>query len=229
MVTKFFTTSADPRRGVGAPLRRYGDDATSYRRDCAPCHKGCHFARNWCLFHSRCKSAGNCVLDRDAAFCRIKKSAHWAPAPNMTILAVERHEAKWIVSLGGGDHAVCPDCGVRSHSRHSSYRRTLRDLPAQGTPVEVLARLNRWRCRNDQCERRIFAERIQGLAAPFARRTTRLAGIVRLFGHSAGGRPSKRLMARLGMHAGQSTILREVKRSAQSNASAAPVKVAGNR
>jgi transposase len=157
----------------------------------------------------------------------MKKSAHWAPAPNLTILMVERHEADWAVSLSGGDHAACPVYGVRSHSRHSSYRRTLRDLPAQGASVEVRARLTRWRCRNEQCERCIFAERIPGLAAPFARRTTRLAGIVRLFGHSVGGRPSERLMARLGMLVGHATILREVRRSAQINANAVPVRVAG--
>ena len=157
----------------------------------------------------------------------MKKSAHWAPAPNLTILTVERDETNWAVSVSGGDHAICPVCRVRSHSRHSSYRRTLRDLPAQGTPVEVRAQMTRWRCRNDRCERRIFAERIPGLAAPFARRTTRLAGIVRLFGHSAGGRPSERLMARLGMLVGHCTILREVKRSAQTDANAALVRVAG--
>jgi len=63
--------------------------------------------------------------------------------------------------------------------------------------------------------------------APFARRTTRLAGIVRLFGHSAGGRPSERLMARLGMLVGHCTILREVRRSAQTDANAALIRVAG--
>jgi len=38
-----------------------------------------------------------------------------------------------------------------------------------------------------------------------------MAGIVRLFGHAAGGRPSERLMARLGMPVGHTTILRHVK------------------
>jgi transposase len=141
------------------------------------------------LFHSRCKSAENCALVLGVA-CTMKKSTHWAPTPNLTIMTVERHEADWAVSVSGGDHAACPLCGVRSHSRHSSYRRTLRDLPAQGTPVEVRAQMTRWRCRNERCGRRIFAERIAGLAAPIARRTTPLAGIVLLFGHSAGGRPS---------------------------------------
>jgi hypothetical protein len=38
-----------------------------------------------------------------------------------------------------------------------------------------------------------------------------MAGIVRLFGHAAGGRPSERLMAPLGMPVGHTTILRHVK------------------
>jgi predicted component of type VI protein secretion system len=76
--------------------------------------------------------------------------------------------------------------------------------------VHIHARLTRWRCRNDQCDRRIFADRLPGLAAPFARRTARLDGIVRLFGHSAGGRPSERLMARLGMTYG--TVIVDLER-----------------
>jgi transposase len=77
------------------------------------------------------------------------------------------------------------------------------------------ARVTRWRCLNDQCERQTFVERRLDLTAPYARRTTRMAGIVRLFGHAAGGRPSERLLARLGMPIGHTTILRHVKRGAR--------------
>jgi hypothetical protein len=42
-----------------------------------------------------------------------------------------------------------------------------------------------------------------------------MAGVVRLFGHAAGGRPSERLLARLGMPVGHTTILRHVKRGAR--------------
>ena len=124
----------------------------------------------------------------------MKTLASWAPAPNLTVIAVEAGELDWIVSVDGRDaeqdhdRACCPLCGIKSSSRHSSYIRTLRDLSAQGRPVNIQARLTRWRCRNDHCERRIFAERLPTLAIPFARRTTRLAGIVKLFGHSVGGR-----------------------------------------
>ena len=93
--------------------------------------------------------------------------------------------------------------------------------------MTIQARVTRWRCRNDQCDRQIFAERVPKLAAPFARRTARLAEIVRLFGHTAGGRPSERLMARLGMPVSDTTILRSVKDRAGSPTDRAVVSVAG--
>ena len=123
----------------------------------------------------------------------MKTLASWAPAPDLNVTAVEPGELAWIISVDRRDaeqeqgHACCPVCGTQSSSRHSSYIRLLRDLSAQGKPVKIQARSSRWRCRNHRCDRRIFAERLPRRATPFARRTARLAGIVELFGHGAGG------------------------------------------
>jgi transposase len=149
----------------------------------------------------------------------MKTLASWAPAPDLNVTAVEPGELAWIISVDRRDaeqeqgHACCPVCGTQSSSRHSSYIRMLRDLSAQGKPVKIQARSSRWRCRNHRCDRRIFAERLPRLATPFARRTARLAGIVKLFGHGAGGRSSERLMVSLGMPVSDTTILRSVKKS----------------
>jgi hypothetical protein len=59
------------------------------------------------------------------------------------------------------------------------------------------------------------------------RRTTRLAGIVRLVGHAAGGRPAERLMRRLGMPIDRTTILRMIKRRDRTNAGTSFVRVVG--
>ena len=74
----------------------------------------------------------------------MRKSASWAPAPNLKVLAVERNETDWIVAVDGLDHGTCPVCRLQSISRHSSYRRTLQDLSAQGKPVSVRVRMTRW-------------------------------------------------------------------------------------
>ncbi len=50
------------------------------------------------------------------------------------------------------------------------------------------------------------------VTALYARRTGRVAELVRLLGHAAGGRPAERLMTRLGMPASDDTILRHLKR-----------------
>jgi zinc-finger of transposase IS204/IS1001/IS1096/IS1165 len=110
----------------------------------------------------------------------MKTSITWSPAAGLNVMSVERREQAWTVTVDSRLPSFCPGCSAQSKSRHSSYWRTFRDLSAQGAPVIVLARLGRWRCRNQQCDRRIFTERVPGLAAPFARRTARLAGIVRL-------------------------------------------------
>jgi len=118
----------------------------------------------------------------------MKALATWSPAPYLNVTAVEREESRWLVTVCSRERACCPLCGVQSSSRHSVYPRTLGDLSAQGTPVTVRVRVGRWRCRNEPCDRRIFAERLPKVAGPFARQTNRLAGIIRLFGNSAGGR-----------------------------------------
>ena len=71
-------------------------------------------------------------------------------------------------------------------------------------------RLSRWRCRNDECSRRIFVERFAKSLSPHAHQTNRLSEVQRLVGRAAGGRPGQRLLIRLGMPISRHTLLRQV-------------------
>jgi hypothetical protein len=111
------------------------------------------------LLQSRCKwTRVACLVAR--RHLENEKATSWAPAPGQKVVGVEREERGWTVSVDGRGHAACPICGTQSSSRHSAYVRCLQDLPAQGTPVTILAQVTRWRYRNDQCGRRIVAERL---------------------------------------------------------------------
>ncbi len=66
------------------------------------------------------------------------------------------------ISLTGAT-AMCPLCGHPSAAVHSYYPRTLCDL-----------RVRRFFCRVVACPRRVFAEPLGPLAAPYAHRTTLL-------------------------------------------------------
>ena len=69
----------------------------------------------------------------------------------------------------------------------------------------------RLRCRNRHCPRKIFAERLPGVAAPQARETNRLTQTLRRVGYVLGGLPGSSLLQQMGMIASRDTILRRVK------------------
>lgn len=144
----------------------------------------------------------------------MEKFSSCAPAPGMQIHRIEQNGSGLTVLLSGKDRGCCPSCGTRSTFRHSSYSRHLRDLPAHGSPVTAVVTVTRWRCQNALCSPRISAGTDPLLATPYARQTSRMRTIIRLFGHGVGERPSERIMARLGMPICHISILRQLKANA---------------
>src|SRR5215831_13553201 len=71
--------------------------------------------------------------------------------------------------------APCPLCATPAWHIPSAYGRTLADLPWAQYRVCLQVRVRKWFCRNRACPRRIFTERLPTVAAPWARRTLRLA------------------------------------------------------
>ena len=106
---------------------------------------------------------------------------------------------------------TCPVCEHRTSRLHSHYQRTLADLPWGSRSVRLSLRVRRFRCPEPGCPRRIFTERLPSLVEPYARKTTRLYEILRLAGSALGGEAGARLVNRLGMPAGPSTLLRYVR------------------
>jgi transposase len=105
----------------------------------------------------------------------------------------------------------CPDCGRASRAVHSRYERHLADLPSLGRSVSVHLWVRRFYCRNTNCARRTFVERLPKLVAPFARRTERLAAAQAQTGLALGGEASARLLSDLSMPVSAATVLRLVK------------------
>ena len=73
------------------------------------------------------------------------------------------------------------------------------------------ATIGRFRCRNSSCPRKIFCERLPGIARAYGRQTERASEIVRLIGYVAGGLPGQRLLARLSIATSEDTVLRRVR------------------
>src|SRR5918911_5067784 len=107
--------------------------------------------------------------------------------------------------------APCPVCGKRSGRVHSRYTRTLADLPWQGVPVTVRLRVRRFFCAQRACTRAIFAERLPGIVAHYARRTERLESWFTHVSFALGGEAGSRLLKYLGVVVSGDTLLNHIR------------------
>ena len=109
--------------------------------------------------------------------------------------------------------ASCPLCGAASSGVHSRYRRAPPDLPWAGHPVRLVLCVRKFFCRVPSCARRIFAERLPEVVAPWARTTERLAVLLRAVAFALGGEAGARLAKRIGLAASPATLISMIRRT----------------
>jgi transposase len=106
--------------------------------------------------------------------------------------------------------AVCPCCRHRSTAVHSSYGRTIADVPIAGTRVLIHLQVRRFFCRHAACLRRIFAERFPTLVPVRGRHSLGVCAALRQVRLAVGGRAGARLVRTLGLPGSYRTIVRLV-------------------
>lgn len=104
----------------------------------------------------------------------------------------------------------CPVCAQPATRLHSRYSRVVKDLPCVGQQVQLILHVRKFFCDTAHCVRKIFAERLPQLVAPWAQMTTRLRQGMQDIGLATCGRLGARLASRLGMATSWMTIVRRV-------------------
>src|SRR5215208_1881628 len=112
----------------------------------------------------------------------------------------------------------CPCCKRPSRRVHGRYTRTLADLPWSGTPVRLRVRVRKFFCDEPSCERKIFAERLQEVARPFARGTDRRREALEWIAFALGGEAGARLARELGLLVSPDTLLNRIRGAFGGNA-----------
>lgn len=87
----------------------------------------------------------------------------------------------------------------------------LADLPWHGTAVRLCVETRRFFCDAPDCERRIFAERLDRTTAVYARRTNRLGSALDILALALGGEAGARVARDLAMRTSPDTLLRRVR------------------
>ncbi len=126
------------------------------------------------------------------------------PAPDALLLVVTTVRSA----------VLCPTCQQPARRVHSRYLRTVADRPWNGLRVRLQIRTRRWFCTYRACPRRIFAERLTGWVARYARRTESLAALLHRLAYAVGGEEGARLTDHLGVPVSPDTLLRLLVRRA---------------
>jgi transposase len=111
----------------------------------------------------------------------------------------------------------CPVCGEPADRVHSRATRTLADLPWAGVVVRLQVHVRKFFCENPTCPRRIFRERLTGIAAVSARRTERQRAALLDLAVALGGEAGARLAARRGMRVSPDTLLRLLRQAPEAD------------
>ncbi|WP_201389622.1 ISL3 family transposase [Ktedonobacter sp. SOSP1-85] len=106
--------------------------------------------------------------------------------------------------------SCCPLCAQASSQVHSQYQRTLRDVPCGGRSVVLRLSVRKFFCRNPDCPRRIFTERLPPFVQPHAQVTTRLFEAAQAIGLATSGELGTRLAGLIGIHTSPTTMLRRI-------------------
>ncbi|MFG2312072.1 ISL3 family transposase [Streptomyces sp. NPDC048566] len=121
--------------------------------------------------------------------------------------------------------ARCPHCSRASGRVHGRYVRRLADAAIGGRAVVVELLVRRFRCLNGACTAVTFAEQIEGLTTPHARKTPLLRSVLLSIACTLAGRPGARFANLLGIRVAKDTLLHLLRTMPDRRAS--PVRVLG--
>src|SRR5260370_26765563 len=89
---------------------------------------------------------------------------------------------------------------------HSSYARTVADIPCAGQPVRIILRVRKFRCPDSACAQKVVTERFAEYLRPWARKTRRLVEALTSLGLASGGRGTQRVAPALGLPVSRQTV-----------------------
>ncbi|WP_372775548.1 ISL3 family transposase [Mangrovibacterium sp.] len=76
-----------------------------------------------------------------------------------------------------GKRAKCPECKKYSYSVHDRYERRITDLPVFQYHSRKTLAVDKFKCRNEKCKRKVFTEQNDNIL-PYARRTERVTRLL---------------------------------------------------
>lgn len=110
----------------------------------------------------------------------------------------------------------CKYCGKESESVHSTYTRTISDLPIQNYKVKLIITVKKYFCNNDNCKHTTFAEPLN-FVDKNAIRTKRLDEYIKNIGLRTSSIEAEKQITDSHVEISNNTILRLIKKNKNRN------------
>lgn len=137
-----------------------------------------------------------------------------------TKLIVKRKEIKdgimYIYCETKKQKTKCKYCGQESENVHSTYTRTISDLPIQNYKVKLVIAVKKYFCNNNNCEHTTFAEVLQ-FVNKNATRSTRLDDYIKKVGLKTSSLDAEKQISDSHVEISNNTILRIIKKNKNRN------------
>ncbi len=143
----------------------------------------------------------------------IAPASRLVPSPLHVDALLVGDDSLTIRVLSEATDACCPLCSEPADRVHSRCVRTLADLPWANVVVRLQVQIRKFFCDNTVCPRRIFSERLVGIAAVAARRTDRQREALLDLAVALGGEAGARMAAKRGMRVSPDTLLRLIRQA----------------
>ncbi len=120
------------------------------------------------------------------------------------------------ISIKSQTHTcACPLCGQISHRYHSTYVRSIQDLPILGKQTRLKITAYRYYCENDKCEQKVFAEELGGFAGSYRRMTERLEALVSAVALNTSCEGASMICKQMGIAISGDTLIKILLRNAE--------------
>lgn len=108
--------------------------------------------------------------------------------------------------------ASCPKCNCKSRNYHSTYVRTIDDLPIFTKFVVLEVTAYRYYCSNDKCNVKVFAEELEGFSGKYRRKTGRLEQLIITIAAHTSCEGASRICKQMGIRISGDSIIRLIKK-----------------
>ena len=108
--------------------------------------------------------------------------------------------------------SFCPLCNQPSSKVHSTYQRTLKDLCLLSLSVILRLTVRKFFCKNSECSRQIFTERLPQVTPSHGRKTTRLLNQLQTLALEISGQSGARISQNFNISVSRDTLLRQVRK-----------------